>query len=601
MSALRRRTSVLLSLLVVPSVLFFIFQPAIAEGAVLFRDDFNGAMEPGWTWIRENPSTWSLTGTSLRIELEYGDLWQGWTNNCRNLLVRPAPGTNHYTIELKLDATLVAPVNQAHILLYLNDDNYVRFGLSVSRSDGQIYRTVVHEVGGSIVHHVFSVYGSGSIFLRVVREGQGAQLYYSSDGNSWDLHYTISDLLFTNDRVGLVAFDGSEPSSSSVADYDYFQIACGTGDLQASFDFVQVPPGSPDVQFTDTSEGDPDEWVWDFDDGTTSTEQNPTHIFPAGCTEDFNVSLHVYKDNRACDDLVSDVVSVTPTATYPTPRAVLVVGWTDNDRDAAWFDNAKFFAKQRLQANGWGTIEVENMTYTQLSALLEDPSVRGVYIIAHGGKRADGTGEIALHHDEWNVDTYSPSEISMGTSGRQLDFVTVISCDQDRQQWTSSFNVQNDNVTMPRFNLWGQSEARLEALLTYWIGHGVSAGVCMDNGSQMISGQGSYVQALSSVSDCPSFLSYSYEDTVGGSSLYPVHTCASESGVLNNGSFSLNSPDSMFSINVRMEQTYQDSITLSATYYEAIPDANLFWINADRPFLVLCLYYRRLTCGTGQF
>ena len=33
------------------------------------------------------------------------------------------------------------------------------------------------------------------------------------------------------------------------------------------------------VDFTDTSTGAPTSWFWDFGDGTTSTDQNPTHTY----------------------------------------------------------------------------------------------------------------------------------------------------------------------------------------------------------------------------------------------------------------------------------------------------------------------------------
>lgn len=51
----------------------------------------------------------------------------------------------------------------------------------------------------------------------------------------------------------------------------------------ASFEFSPESPSTRDViQFTDTST-DPDgeivAWLWDFGDGTTSTEQNPTHRY----------------------------------------------------------------------------------------------------------------------------------------------------------------------------------------------------------------------------------------------------------------------------------------------------------------------------------
>ena len=39
-----------------------------------------------------------------------------------------------------------------------------------------------------------------------------------------------------------------------------------------------------DVQFTDTSTGDVSSWLWDFGDGETSTEQNPTHRYSSAGT-----------------------------------------------------------------------------------------------------------------------------------------------------------------------------------------------------------------------------------------------------------------------------------------------------------------------------
>ena len=46
------------------------------------------------------------------------------------------------------------------------------------------------------------------------------------------------------------------------------------------------------VHFTDTSCGAPESRVWDFGDGTTSTEQNPVHIYTQPGSS-FSVSLTV--------------------------------------------------------------------------------------------------------------------------------------------------------------------------------------------------------------------------------------------------------------------------------------------------------------------
>lgn len=45
------------------------------------------------------------------------------------------------------------------------------------------------------------------------------------------------------------------------------------------------------VSFTDESTGEPDSWLWDFGDGSTSTEQNPIHQYTT-CGS-FNVTLTI--------------------------------------------------------------------------------------------------------------------------------------------------------------------------------------------------------------------------------------------------------------------------------------------------------------------
>ena len=39
------------------------------------------------------------------------------------------------------------------------------------------------------------------------------------------------------------------------------------------------PAASSVVAFTDTSGGGPTSWAWDFGDGGSSTQQNPTHVY----------------------------------------------------------------------------------------------------------------------------------------------------------------------------------------------------------------------------------------------------------------------------------------------------------------------------------
>ncbi len=53
-----------------------------------------------------------------------------------------------------------------------------------------------------------------------------------------------------------------------------------TPDCEADFGFTYVPTTPIHIQFTDLSSGGPDEWLWDFGDGSTSSEQNPCTSLP---------------------------------------------------------------------------------------------------------------------------------------------------------------------------------------------------------------------------------------------------------------------------------------------------------------------------------
>ena len=62
--------------------------------------------------------------------------------------------------------------------------------------------------------------------------------------------------------------------------------------MTAAFTFVSPGGVAPvTVRFTDQSTGSPTGWSWDFADGTTSTQRNPTHSFTGGGT--FAVTLTV--------------------------------------------------------------------------------------------------------------------------------------------------------------------------------------------------------------------------------------------------------------------------------------------------------------------
>ena len=62
------------------------------------------------------------------------------------------------------------------------------------------------------------------------------------------------------------------------------------------------------ITFTDESAFNPTSWAWDFGDGTTSTEQNPTHAYAEAGT--YTVQLTVENENGSDTEIKEDYITV---------------------------------------------------------------------------------------------------------------------------------------------------------------------------------------------------------------------------------------------------------------------------------------------------
>lgn len=74
-----------------------------------------------------------------------------------------------------------------------------------------------------------------------------------------------------------------------------------------------------EVNFTDRSIGDITGWEWDFGDGSTSTERNPTHSYTEEGT--YTVELTVNGPGGSDTDTRIDHIAVTEKSVTPTPGA----------------------------------------------------------------------------------------------------------------------------------------------------------------------------------------------------------------------------------------------------------------------------------------
>jgi PKD repeat protein len=90
------------------------------------------------------------------------------------------------------------------------------------------------------------------------------------------------------------------------------------------------------VNFEDLSSGDPSAWTWDFGDGGTSTEQDPTHTYSSGTWTVTLTAINitgsdVQRRTGYIKVNVAATPSPTPTGTItPTPTPTPVCGHPPN-------------------------------------------------------------------------------------------------------------------------------------------------------------------------------------------------------------------------------------------------------------------------------
>lgn len=68
------------------------------------------------------------------------------------------------------------------------------------------------------------------------------------------------------------------------------------------------------VTFTDNSNGSPTSWLWDFGDGNTSTQQNPTHTYSTAGT--YTVTLTATNGFGSDDQIYTNLITVNGPVTY---------------------------------------------------------------------------------------------------------------------------------------------------------------------------------------------------------------------------------------------------------------------------------------------
>lgn len=194
-----------------------------ATTTFLYRDDFEGGLAPGWTWIREEPDQWNLTENPGYLQFNVEPSYYR-----RNLLLRPAP-EGDFEISTRVLFKPLSNFQYAGLLIYQDEDNRLRFVRGFCFIEGNpgicpgnaLYfdSTLKSEFSTCPGFSVVTA-SESEAYLKIRREGDLYSAYYSIDGLTWTMigqHVMELDPIFIGLRAG-------GTSVSMTADFDYFLI-----------------------------------------------------------------------------------------------------------------------------------------------------------------------------------------------------------------------------------------------------------------------------------------------------------------------------------------------------------------------------------------
>ena len=102
-----------------------------ADLLAAYKADFSKSLDKGWSFVREDKADWRLKDGKLQLLAQPSNIWGKRNNKPENFLLRALPGPES-TVEVTVDFNPKKEYEQAGLMIYIDDDNYIKF-------DSEIY------------------------------------------------------------------------------------------------------------------------------------------------------------------------------------------------------------------------------------------------------------------------------------------------------------------------------------------------------------------------------------------------------------------------------------------------------------------------------
>ena len=203
----------------------------LPEG-MIFRDDFDGYLQPGWTWLNEDPARWSFTDDGW-LEIVGGNppfFQEGNDIGLVNFLTRELP-EGEFMITAHIKADPKENFHQATIYIYQDRSNYIALNtgfcsICPTGGPGFYMETFIDNNPFGDTYYLPRDPTKTEVYLRLVNEAGSITGYYATTPGDWQragafgnyFDFKLVGLGATNSRPG-------EGGSDIIAQFDYFEIA----------------------------------------------------------------------------------------------------------------------------------------------------------------------------------------------------------------------------------------------------------------------------------------------------------------------------------------------------------------------------------------
>ncbi len=119
---------------------------------ILYKDTLHSPPAEPWTWIRENPDAHRSGQQGLKIKIQPGGL-MGAGKDAKNILVRPLPD-DAKSVKVQVDAEHKTQFEQAGLILYHDDDTYIKLVLEMVDEKVWVVFVVEKETKAAVINKV---------------------------------------------------------------------------------------------------------------------------------------------------------------------------------------------------------------------------------------------------------------------------------------------------------------------------------------------------------------------------------------------------------------------------------------------------------------